>query len=102
MMGCAVFLLSLIGPRVALAFVWIFTGFVDRAFEAIWVPVLGFVFLPWTTLVYSLLHDGAGVSTLGWFFVALALLGDIGSLTAAARGGRRRQPPPPAAPMSAY
>lgn len=85
-MGCMVLLLSLIGPRVALAFVWIFTSFVDRAYDNMIVPVLGFVFLPWTTLVYALAHNGQGLSTLGWFFVALAFMGDVASITAARRG----------------
>lgn len=87
-MGCMIFLLSLIGPRVALGFVWIFTNFVDRAYDNMLVPVLGFVFLPWTTLVYAFAYDGTGVSSLGWFFVALAALGDISSFAAAHRGQR--------------
>ena len=57
-----------------LAFTWIFTIYVDRAFDEWWVPVLGFVFLPWTTLVYALAYDGREVSGIGWLFVALALL----------------------------
>ena len=94
-MGCLIWLLSLIGPRVALAYVWIFTGFVDRAYDETWVPVVGFIFLPWTTLVYALAHDGSGLSALGWFFVVLALIGDVSSHAAAAR---RRHRPAPAAP----
>lgn len=78
--------MSLIGPRVALGFVWIFTNFVDRAYDNVIVPVLGFVFLPWTTLVYALAYNGDSVSSLGWFFVALAALADISSLAGARRG----------------
>ena len=85
-MGCLIFLFSLIGPRFALGFVWIFTTLVDRAYDNVIVPVLGFVFLPWTTLVYALAYDGTGVSSLGWFFVALAVLGDVSSIAAAHRG----------------
>ena len=85
-MGCMILLLSLIGPRVALGFVWIFTILVDRAYDNVIVPILGFVFLPWTTLVYALAYDGNGVSAIGWFFVAMAALGDVSSITAARRG----------------
>ena len=84
-MGCLVFLLALIGPRVALGFVWIFTEFVDRAFDTVLIPILGFVFLPWTTLIYSLSYDGDGVSTFGWLLVALGLLADISSYGFGAR-----------------
>lgn len=89
-MGCLIFLLSLIGPRVALGWLWIFTNFVDRAYDNMLVPVLGFVFLPWTTMIYALAHDGDGVSTVGWFFVALAVMGDLSSFAAARRGQQMR------------
>jgi hypothetical protein len=92
-MGCAILLLSAIGPRLALAFTWIFTGFVDRAYDEIWVPILGFIFLPWTTLVYALVYDGKGVSPFGWFLVILALFADIASLGASAQRSRRQSPP---------
>jgi hypothetical protein len=84
-MGCLVVLLALIGPRVALLTVWLFTSRVDTAFESLVVPVLGFVFLPWTTLVYALAHGGNGVSTVGWAFVALGLLADVSSIAASRR-----------------
>ena len=88
-LGCLIFLLALIGPRVALFFVWLGTDLVDRAFDGFVVPVLGFVFLPWTTLTYALVYDGNDVSPVGWLFVALGLLADVSSYGAAAR--RRRQ-----------
>ena len=73
-------------PKLALFFVWVFTNFVDRAFDSWIVPALGFVFLPWATLVYALAYDGLDVSPLGWFFVAMAFLTDISSY---AYSGRR-------------
>jgi hypothetical protein len=84
-MGCLIMLLALIGPRVALAYVWIFTTLVDRAYDNFIVPALGFVFLPWTTLVYALAYNGHDVSALGWFFVALGLLADVSSHAATYR-----------------
>jgi hypothetical protein len=85
-MGCFILLFSLIGPRFALGFLWLFTGFVDRAYDNMLIPALGFVFLPWTTFTYALAYDGQGVSSLGWFFVALAAFGDVSSLAGARRG----------------
>jgi len=84
-MGCLVALLALIGPRVALLAVWLFTSQVDSAFDSLIVPVLGFVFLPWTTLVYALAHGGDGVSAVGWAFVALGLLADVSTIGASRR-----------------
>lgn len=86
-MGCLIFLLALIGPRVALFFVWLGTDFVDRAFDGFVVPALGFVFLPWTTLTYSLAYDGRDVGPVGWLFVAVGLFADMSSY---GLGARRR------------
>ena len=86
-MGCLIALFSLIGPRVALAFTWIFTVYVDRAYDNAIVPVIGFVVLPWTTLVYALVYAPvAGVNSLGWVLVALGLMagGFIGGITRSA------------------
>lgn len=86
-MGCLIALLAMIGPRVTLVFVWISTGFVDRAYDSTVVPVLGLIFLPWTTLIYALVYDGHNVNPIGWFCVALALLADVTSHAASARKG---------------
>lgn len=58
------------------------TNLVDRAYDNFLIPALGFVFLPFTTLVYALAYDGHGLSALGWMFVALAFVADISSYRA--------------------
>lgn len=89
-MGCLIVLMSLIGPRVALGFTWLFTNLVDRAFESFVVPLLGLIFLPWTTFLYVLVYNPTeGVSFFGWVIVVLGLLADLGSYTAGARNRRR-------------
>jgi hypothetical protein len=88
-LGCLIVLLAFIGPRLALGFTWIFTEFIDRAYDEWIIPALGFVFLPWTTLVYALAYDGDGLNALGWLFVAFALLADLSSYGLGARRGRR-------------
>ena len=68
---CCAFLLAFgIGPRIALIFVWIFGDRVDAAFSS-WVwPLLGLLFLPWTTLMYILAWGPVyGVSGWGWVLV---------------------------------
>lgn len=51
-MCCLFASLALIGPRFVLVVWWIFGDRVDLAFGSwIW-PLLGLVFLPWTTLAY--------------------------------------------------
>ena len=93
-MGCLFFLFALISPRLALALLWIFSGQVDQAFGSAWVPVLGFVFLPWTTFVYALVYVPGGVSSGGWVLVAIALLADLSGWAGKARVARVRSRPP--------
>ena len=77
-MGCLIALLALITPRLVLFFVWIFTPYVSRAFNSFIWPLLGFIFLPFTTLVYVLVWTpGVGVTGLAWLWVALAFLLDL-------------------------
>jgi hypothetical protein len=86
-MGCLLVLLMAVSARAALVVTWIFTNLVDRAFEGWLLPVLGLVFLPWTTLIYVLAYSPVhGVSFLGWVLVALGAFADVGTL---ADGGRR-------------
>ncbi len=93
MCGCAcLFALIAAGaPRLALIFVWIFTGLVTRAFDGFILPLLGFIFLPWTILFYVLVYDPvSGVSLLGWLLVILAFMFDLGSYTGSGYRARAR------------
>ena len=86
-MPCLIALFALIGPRVALVFTWIFSGMIGRAIDSWVVAVLGFLFLPWTTLAYVVFYDvgsGREVHGLEWFLVGLAFVADAGSYV----GGR--------------
>jgi hypothetical protein len=90
-MGCLLALLAAISPRLALVLVWIFTSLVDRAFEGFLLPLLGLIFLPFTTLLYVLAYRPVvGVTGWGWFFVFLGLLFDLGSYGGGAFGRRGR------------
>lgn len=86
-MGCFAAILALVSPRLALFFVWIFSGWLGSAFEGWAVPLLGFVLLPWTTLAYAAMwvYGRNGVTGFEWFLVVLAFLFDL----TAYRGGRQ-------------
>jgi hypothetical protein len=90
-MGCLFALLAGFAPRIALGLLWIFTNLVDRAFTGWIVPLLGLIFLPFTTLFYVLSWSPlTGVRGWGWFFVFIGLLFDIGHWTGGGLTGRRR------------
>lgn len=88
-MCCLVGLMALLGPRIALAFWWIFGDKVDAAFSSwIW-PLLGLIFLPWTTLFYVIAWSAiGGVNGAWWLFVALGVVLDVS--TYASRNAKRR------------
>ena len=89
-MCCTLLLAAGIGPRIALLFVWIFGDRVELAFDS-WVwPLLGLLFLPWTTLAYVFAWGPVeGVSGWGWVLVALGIALDIA--TYSSRAVRRGQ-----------
>ncbi len=90
-MGCLLALISLISPRLAVFFLWLFTDRLEIAFDSGFAGFLGFLFLPWTTLVYALAYAPVrGVSTLGWIFVAIALFADVASYGNGERSRRQR------------
>jgi hypothetical protein len=88
-MPCLLVLIGLFSARFALFLEWIFTNRLSQAFDSTLGPILGFIFLPWTTLMYSLLWGSHhSVTGFEWFLVAFAFLIDLGSWASAA--ARRR------------
>jgi hypothetical protein len=56
-MPCLLFVLLLAFPRVAMVLMFFFSNYLQRAYHNLLVLVLGFVFLPVTTLVYAWLTN---------------------------------------------
>jgi hypothetical protein len=88
-MCCLVLTAGFLGPRIALLIWWIFGDRVDLAFDSwIW-PLLGLLFLPWTTLAYLLVWSPVvGVDGGEWIVVALGFLADV--LTYSSRAATSR------------
>jgi len=79
-MSCFIALLGVIAPRVLIVIWWL----VDPSrwtatFNTQLVPALGFVFLPWTTIFFVLFSSSGSLTGLGWVFVVLGLIGDVGT-----------------------
>jgi hypothetical protein len=88
-MCCVLVLLALVGPRVVLVLLWLFTNYLSRAFDTFLWPVLGFLFLPWTTIAYAIAQNElGGMSGLGLIVLALGFLLDIGVVGGGARNRR--------------
>lgn len=90
-MCCLLTILIILGPRVAGVFWWLFDS--DRwvsaagAFNSFLWPLLGIIFLPWTTIIYVLVFRG-GLSFWDWLFLVAGLIVDITSLGGGAFGNR--------------
>ena len=89
-MGCLFAIVAGLFPRVALVIVWLSTNLVDRAFGPWILPLLGLVFLPFTTLIYVLayspaIHLGNG----RWLWVALAFAFELAGYAGTGRANRR-------------
>jgi len=89
-MCCMVTTLLLIGPRAAILVWWL----IDRlrfglAFDSFILAVLGFLFLPWTTLMYLVVFP-RGIHGFDWIILGLGLLADVASYAGSGYGNRDR------------
>ncbi len=88
-MPCLVGCLALLLPRITIVLVVLFSDFIGRAYQTVLWPLLGFFFMPLTTLAYAAAINWHGQVTGGYFvMVLLAALVDLGFF-GGARWGRR-------------
>jgi hypothetical protein len=91
-MCCGITILLLLGPRAAILIWWLFRPlrFAATFPNFVW-PLLGFLFLPWTTLAYLIVwRPEAGVVGFGWFLLIFAFLADLFAHAGGAYGNRDR------------
>lgn len=89
-MPCLLALLAIAFPRVAIILLWLFTNFFTGVYHTIVIPVLGFIFLPLTLIVYTYFqnaHAPLGITQLVILFIAVIV--DLGLVGGGAWGRRR-------------
>jgi hypothetical protein len=92
MCGCLVALAAFISPRLAVFFLWLFTDRMSIAFDSFWWGFLGFIFLPWTTLAWTVAYAPInGVTGFGWFIVILAFIVDVMTHVGSAQARHQRR-----------
>ena len=105
--GCLVALFAAISPRLAIFAVWLFSDRMSVVYDSFWLPFIGFLFLPWTTLAYAAVWEPGGPTGLGVALVVFAFVIDLMSFFGAGRSrtyyyAQQNQPPtggyPPATP----
>jgi hypothetical protein len=80
--------------RIMLLMAWIARPvMMNAAFSTFIIPCLGFLFLPFTTLMYVILIQGPGrIEGFDWVWLILAVILDLASIGAAGAANRNRIP----------
>ena len=88
-MCCLLVLVAFFTPRIVLFILWLFTNYLSRAFDGWILPMLGFFFLPATTLAYAIAqNEFGGLNGLGLVVLIIGFAIDIGLLGGGARQRR--------------
>lgn len=79
-MPCLLALLAVAFPRVAIVLLWLFSNFFTGVYHGIIIPVIGFLFLPLTLIVYTYLAKTSGghLTTTQFVFIFIAVVVDLG------------------------
>jgi hypothetical protein len=90
-MPCILSIFALAFPRLVLFLVFFFSDYLSRAYQTMLWPLLGFFFMPLTTLAYAwAINSGGSVQGLYLVVVVLAVLMDLGLLGSGEASRRRR------------
>ncbi len=79
-----------LGPRAAILIWWLMqpTRW-EAAFSSFWWSFIGFLFAPWTTLMWVSVAAG-GVVGFDWVILGIGVFADIASYSSSAYGNRER------------
>jgi hypothetical protein len=90
-MPCFLVVAILAFPRAVLVLMFLFSTYLQRAYHGLLLPLLGFFFLPLTTVVYAwLVNSGRHLEGINLVFLVLAVVIDAGGLSGGEYHRRRR------------
>ncbi len=91
-MTCLMAMLALAFPRFVIVLVVIFSDYIGTAYQTTIWPLLGFFFMPVTTLAYAwAMHSSGSVAGAQLVIVVIAVLIDLGIIGGGATNPRVRQ-----------
>jgi hypothetical protein len=80
-MPCLLLILFLAFPRIALLLLFMFSNYLQRAYHGLILPLLGFLFLPLTTLVYAwMVNTGQPTTGVNLLILIIAVVIDLGGI----------------------
>ena len=90
-MPCLLVFLILAFPRIVLAVMFFTSNYLQRAYHDLIIPIIGFVFLPLTTLVYAwLVNSHYPIEGINVIYLVVAVIIDVGGLGGGESHRRRR------------
>ncbi len=93
-MPCLFAMLAAMFPRVGAVILWLARpAMFTTAFNGSWFwPLLGVIFLPFTTIMYVLLVGPTGLTGWDWLWIALAVVLDVSHYSTNVYSNRNRIP----------
>jgi hypothetical protein len=99
LLGCLLVVGFSIAPRAMLVLAWLFSDRWQVVWSGEWLwPLLGIIFVPYTTIMYVLVWDPAGFAGTDWLWIVLGLMRStscIGGSGSRSAGKCRATRPPP-------
>ena len=90
-MPCLLTILVLIFPRVALVLMFLFSHYLGRAYHGFILPLIGFIFLPITTIAYAwMVNTGRPFADINLVILIVAVVIDLGGLGSGEHHRRNR------------
>lgn len=90
-MPCLLVLVVLAFPRIVLLLMFFLSDYLQRAYHDLLIPLLGFIFLPLTTIVYAwLVNTHSPLEGVNLIILIIAVLIDAGGLGGGEWHRRRR------------
>jgi hypothetical protein len=90
-MGCLAVLLAFALPRFVMVVLWLFSDYLSHAYGTWLWPLLGFFFLPTTTLAYAIAQNSFdGLRGIGLVIVIVGVLVDLGVIGGGRGMAKRR------------
>jgi len=88
---CLLLIVFLAFPRIVLVLLFLFSNYLQRAYHGIVLLVLGFLFLPLTTLVYAwMMNTRQPIAGTNLLILIIAVVIDVGGLGGGERHRRSR------------
>jgi hypothetical protein len=88
---CLLVILILAFPRVVLVLMFLMSNYLQRAYHDLLLPIIGFIFLPITTIVYAwMVNSRMPLQGINLIILVVAIIIDLGGLGGGEWHRRRR------------